>query len=149
MHWIYLIHEFHNLSWITEINELFQDILIYWDAPVVTTFYFKDLDRNVVEWKVQYLSFKCSEVKVVRFQKNNTQVKNRYSKSVLKYNTQVNVLSYCPSLLRNEIKLKICQALQWCQLNKNINLLSWKCRIMFAFKFSWKILYDFFFLILF
>ncbi len=24
MHWIYLIHEFHNLSWITEINELFQ-----------------------------------------------------------------------------------------------------------------------------
>ncbi len=25
MHWIYLIHEFHNLSWITE---------IYWDAPV-------------------------------------------------------------------------------------------------------------------
>ncbi len=29
-----LIHEFHNLSWITEINELFHDILIYWDAPV-------------------------------------------------------------------------------------------------------------------
>ncbi len=34
MHWIYLIYEFHNLSWITEINELFHDILIYWDAPV-------------------------------------------------------------------------------------------------------------------
>ncbi len=34
MHWIYLIHEFHNLSWITEINELFHDILIYWDAPI-------------------------------------------------------------------------------------------------------------------
>ncbi len=33
MHWIYLIHEFHNFSWITEINELFHDILIYWDAP--------------------------------------------------------------------------------------------------------------------
>ncbi len=33
MHWIYLIHEFHYLSWITEINELFHDILIYWDAP--------------------------------------------------------------------------------------------------------------------
>ncbi len=32
MHWIYLIHKFHNLSWITEINELFHDILIYWDA---------------------------------------------------------------------------------------------------------------------
>ncbi len=25
------IHEFHNCSWITEINELFHDILIYWD----------------------------------------------------------------------------------------------------------------------
>ncbi len=34
MHWIYLIHEFLNLSWITEINKLFHDILIYWDAPV-------------------------------------------------------------------------------------------------------------------
>ncbi len=32
---IYLIHEFH-LSWITDINELFHDILIYWDAPVYT-----------------------------------------------------------------------------------------------------------------
>ncbi len=28
------MHEFHNLIWITEINELFHDILIYWDAPV-------------------------------------------------------------------------------------------------------------------
>ncbi len=34
MHWIYLIHEFHNLSWITEINDFYNDILIYWDAPV-------------------------------------------------------------------------------------------------------------------
>ncbi len=34
MHWIYLIYKFHNLSWITEINELFHNILIYWDAPV-------------------------------------------------------------------------------------------------------------------
>ncbi len=33
-YFINLIHEFHNLSWITEINELFHDILIYWDAPV-------------------------------------------------------------------------------------------------------------------
>ncbi len=38
MHWIYLIHEFHNLSWITEINELFHNILIYSDAPVYTAF---------------------------------------------------------------------------------------------------------------
>ncbi len=29
------LHKFHNLSWITEINELFHDILIYWDAPVI------------------------------------------------------------------------------------------------------------------
>ncbi len=28
------MHKFHNLSWITEINELFHDIIIYWDAPV-------------------------------------------------------------------------------------------------------------------
>ncbi len=35
VHWIYLIHEFHSLSWITEINELFHDILIYCDAPVL------------------------------------------------------------------------------------------------------------------
>ncbi len=34
MHWIYLIHKFHNFSWITEINELFHDILIYRDASV-------------------------------------------------------------------------------------------------------------------
>ncbi len=36
MHWIYLIYEFHNWSWITELNELFHDILIYWDAPVLS-----------------------------------------------------------------------------------------------------------------
>ncbi len=35
-----LIHEFHNLSWITEINKLFHDILIYWDAPVIGTWRF-------------------------------------------------------------------------------------------------------------
>ncbi len=33
MHLIYLINEFHNLSWITEINELFIYILIYWNSP--------------------------------------------------------------------------------------------------------------------
>ncbi len=36
MHLIYLIHVFHNLSWIPEINELFHDIIIYWDAPVIS-----------------------------------------------------------------------------------------------------------------
>ncbi len=34
MHLIYLIHEFHSLSRITEINLLSHDILIYWDAPI-------------------------------------------------------------------------------------------------------------------
>ncbi len=34
VHWIYVIHKFNNLIWITEINELFNDILIYWDAHV-------------------------------------------------------------------------------------------------------------------
>ncbi len=29
------LHKFHNLSWITEINELFHHILIHWDAPVI------------------------------------------------------------------------------------------------------------------
>ncbi len=38
MHWIYLIHEFHILSWIIEINELFHNILIYWDALVCNLF---------------------------------------------------------------------------------------------------------------
>ncbi len=32
--WFNTVHEFHNLSWITEINELFHYILIYRDAPV-------------------------------------------------------------------------------------------------------------------
>ncbi len=47
MHWIYLIHEFHNLSLITEINELFHNILIYWDAPVsVFTGIFNQLNAS-------------------------------------------------------------------------------------------------------
>ncbi len=37
VHWIYLIHKFQNLSWITEVNSLFHDILIYWDAPLYPT----------------------------------------------------------------------------------------------------------------
>ncbi len=46
MHWVYLIHAFYNLSWITEINELFHDILIYWDAPV-----FMDSQNKVLNVK--------------------------------------------------------------------------------------------------
>ncbi len=50
-----LIHEFHNLSWITEINEHFHDILIYWDAPVyeINTFIKKRCfnQRKTSVWK--------------------------------------------------------------------------------------------------
>ncbi len=41
MHQIYFIHKFHSLSRITEINELFHDIQIYWDAPVYVIVYFR------------------------------------------------------------------------------------------------------------
>ncbi len=34
MHWIYLIHRFYNLSWITDINYTFPRHSNYWDAPV-------------------------------------------------------------------------------------------------------------------
>ncbi len=40
-------YDFHNLSLITEINELFHDILIYWDAPVsVFTGIFNQLNAS-------------------------------------------------------------------------------------------------------
>ncbi len=39
MHLIYSVHENHNLSWVTDTNELFHDILIYWDAPVCVCMY--------------------------------------------------------------------------------------------------------------
>ncbi len=47
MHWIYLIYEFHNLSWIAEINELFHDIQIYCDAAVYTVcLYVQNIDTH-------------------------------------------------------------------------------------------------------
>ncbi len=52
MHWIYLIHKFHNLIWITEINELFLDILIYWDAPV-----------NAAVLRIRYFFLKHKKIK--------------------------------------------------------------------------------------
>ncbi len=45
---VQLKHEFHYLSWITEINKLFQDILIYWDAPVVSNGYLTGENWNVI-----------------------------------------------------------------------------------------------------
>ncbi len=63
MHWIYLIHEFHNLSWITEINELFHDILIYWDAPVFSLFplkiVFKSCDLTAFSSDFTYILSLC------------------------------------------------------------------------------------------
>ncbi len=47
MYWIYLIQEFHNLCWITEINELFHDILIYWDPPVYARYFELESWRNI------------------------------------------------------------------------------------------------------
>ncbi len=38
-------YEFHNLSWITEINEFVHDILIYWDAPVYANLHLE------LQWK--------------------------------------------------------------------------------------------------
>ncbi len=54
------LHEFHNLSWITEINELFHDILIYWDAPVNTKagslFTFNHFESWLTNWLKQMVS---------------------------------------------------------------------------------------------
>ncbi len=48
VHWIYLIHKIHNLSWITEINELFHDILIYWDAPVCVELFNRKMSSGYI-----------------------------------------------------------------------------------------------------
>ncbi len=56
MHWIYLIHEFYNLSWITEINENFLDILIYWDAPVYMHYIAKSIESHPSNERFDYFS---------------------------------------------------------------------------------------------
>ncbi len=56
MHLIYLIHEFHNLSWITEMNELFHDILIYRDAPVYVWGHMQQFEMHV---KKVFLMLSC------------------------------------------------------------------------------------------
>ncbi len=65
MHLIYLIQEFHNLSWITEINELFHVILIYLDTPVIILQKRKmTIDRTVnvsyVQMKVWWVLYRCT-----------------------------------------------------------------------------------------
>ncbi len=50
MHLFNLIHEFHNLSWIIEMNELLHDILIYWDAPVFDKKYSGEKRSDIVEF---------------------------------------------------------------------------------------------------
>ncbi len=62
-----LINEFHNLSWITEINELFHDILIYWDAPVHRQ---REKEKHIF-W-MSLLSFPYSEMWVSFGMSNNS-----------------------------------------------------------------------------
>ncbi len=69
------MHKFPNLSWITEINELFHNILIYWDAPVYTvyslnvqytsslSFSHKTRLNHLLPWQIPPWSFSsCSAV---------------------------------------------------------------------------------------
>ncbi len=56
-----LIHEFRNLSWITEKNELFHDILIYWDAPVwlrCRDLWRPERGNKVISWKDTFCSWR-------------------------------------------------------------------------------------------
>ncbi len=59
VHLIYLIHEFHNLSWIAEINLLFHGTLIYWDAPVHCTFQCVHFKKHcsLLLSKLEYIDF--------------------------------------------------------------------------------------------
>ncbi len=45
---VQLKHEFHNFSWITEINELFHDILIYWDDTCSIYGYLTGENWNII-----------------------------------------------------------------------------------------------------
>ncbi len=71
------IHKFHNLSWITEINELFHDFLIYWDAPVHKSLYSYNIFTVQFKWLKLYLYcmiFICvllSETDILRFVTKN------------------------------------------------------------------------------
>ncbi len=91
MQWIYLTHKFHNLSWITEINELFHDILIYWDAPVYAH---TDTHTHIIKmynWVlIHHVSISnallCDEENVISIVKNNEWKKERkYHKTVQPY----------------------------------------------------------------
>ncbi len=128
MHWIYLIHKFHNLSWITEINELFHDILIYWDVPVCTecshssiiTSLSNHLDftpSNMISasyYKWHYLAFSIDVTMILVELCQNIQncenmsyrqwwsvTKYNYFVTVLKYIFQVSVLYWSSFILSN------------------------------------------------
>ncbi len=62
MHLIYLIHEFHNLSWITEINELFHNILIYWDAPVCSAHNSKNILSSFYHYLLTFMVFQSQSM---------------------------------------------------------------------------------------
>ncbi len=65
VHCIYLIHEFHNLSWITEINELFHDIQMYWYAPVFIWSLFKCFLCLFLSTLSTFLNLKKSGFKIL------------------------------------------------------------------------------------
>ncbi len=46
MEWIYTLYKFHFLNGISEINQLFDDILIIWPAPVCMCVY-SDMEKNL------------------------------------------------------------------------------------------------------
>ncbi len=59
MYCIYLTHKFHNLSWITEINELFHAIRIYWDAPVYEIEIFRNIINTFNNTLLINLMYRC------------------------------------------------------------------------------------------
>ncbi len=87
MHWIYLIHKFHNLSWITEINKLFHDILIYWDVEIC-------LYISLCWYTfINDLRYKSSEIMHTVFRDSNSQYIQRKSLAPFKHTVFTGKLS--------------------------------------------------------
>ncbi len=107
MHWIYFIHKFHNLSWITEINELFHDILIYWDAPVVKVEGIMN-SSNYQSILAQNLQAFARKLKMKRNFQHNTNPKHT-SKSTKEWLHQKKIKFWnSPARAQTWIWLKIC-----------------------------------------
>ncbi len=55
MEWMYTLYKFHFLNGISEINQLFDDILIIWPAPVILMYsYLFITQMNVIAVIVHY-----------------------------------------------------------------------------------------------